>query len=165
MPQRLGRALLSALGGLTIVLVIVGAAGTVAYGVSRRRREIGVRLALGARRAQVAGAMTRGALVSMAGGVLAGIIGAAALGRLASAFLYGIEPTDVASFAATATVLVLATGAASFLPAWRLPASTPPKFSKRNRLGDALSLQSESGRSLIADTDRRRGSDGAPDGS
>jgi putative ABC transport system permease protein len=130
MPQRLGSALLSALGGLTIVLVIVGAAGTVAYGVSRRRREIGVRLALGARRAQVAGAMTRGALVSMASGVLAGIIGAAALGRLASAFLYGIEPTDAASFAAAAAVLVLATGVASFLPAWRAAGIDPAEILK-----------------------------------
>lgn len=130
MPQRLGTALLSTLGGLTVVLVIVGAAGTVAYGVSRRRREIGVRLALGARRAQVAGAMTRGALISMAGGVLAGIIGAAALGRLASAFLYGIEPTDTTSFAAAAAVLVLATGAASFLPAWRAAGIDPAEILK-----------------------------------
>lgn len=119
MPQRLGSALLSSLGGLTIVLVIVGAAGTVAYGVSRRRREIGVRLALGARRAHVAGAMTRSALVSIAAGVLVGTVAAAALGRLASAFLYGVAPTDTATFAAAAAVLVLATGAASFLPAWR----------------------------------------------
>jgi predicted permease len=130
MPQRLGSALLSALGGLTVVLVIVGAAGTVAYGVSRRRREIGVRLALGARRAQVAGAMTRGAFVSMASGVLAGIIGAAALGRMASAFLYGIEPTDGASFAAAAAVLMLATGAASFLPAWRAAGMDPAEILK-----------------------------------
>ena len=130
MPQRLGTVLLSALGGLTIVLVIVGAAGTVGYGVSRRRREIGVRLALGARRAQVAGAMMRGALISMAGGVLAGVIGAAALGRLASAFLYGIEPTDAASFMAATAVLVVATGAASFLPAWQAAAIDPAEILK-----------------------------------
>jgi predicted permease len=130
MPQRLGTALLSALGGLTIVLVIVGAAGTVAYGVSRRRREIGVRLALGARRTQVAGAMTRAALVSVAAGVLAGIIGAAALGRVAAAFLYGIAPTDPATFAAAGAVLVLATGAASFLPAWRAAGMDPTEILK-----------------------------------
>ena len=130
MPQRLGSMLLSALGGLTIVLVIVGAAGTVAYGVSRRRREIGVRLALGARRAQVAAAMTRGSLVAMAGGLLAGIAGAAAIGGLATRFLYGIEPTDAASFAAAAAVLVLATGAASFLPAWRAAGIDPAEILK-----------------------------------
>ena len=125
MPQRLGSALLSALGGLTIVLVIVGAAGTVAYNVSRRRREVGVRLALGARRAQVAAAMTRSAFVWMAGGVLAGLIGAAALGRLASSFLYGLAPTDSATFTAAAAVLVLATGAAAFIPAWRAAGMAP----------------------------------------
>jgi ABC-type antimicrobial peptide transport system permease subunit len=130
MPQRLGTALLSALSGLTIVLVIVGAAGTVAYGVSRRRREIGVRLAMGAQRGQVAGAMTRGAFVSMVAGVLAGIIGAGALGRLASAFLYGIEPTDAPSLAAAAVILVLATGAASFLPAWRAAGMDPGEILK-----------------------------------
>ena len=130
MPQRFGSALLSALGGLTVVLVMVGAAGTVAYGVSRRRHEIGVRLALGARRGQVAGAMTRGVLVATAGGMLAGIIGAAALGRLASAFLYGIEPTDAPSFAAAAAVLVLATGAAAFLPAWRAAGLNPAEALK-----------------------------------
>jgi putative ABC transport system permease protein len=130
MPQRLGSALLSALSVLTVVLVIVGAAGTVAYGVSRRRREIGVRLALGARRTQVAGAMTRAALIALASGVLAGIVGAAALGRFASAFLYGIEPTDAASFAAAAGVLVLAAGLASFLPAWRASGIDPAHILK-----------------------------------
>jgi ABC-type antimicrobial peptide transport system permease subunit len=89
-----------------------------------------VRLALGARRVHVAGAMTRGPLVSMAGGVLAGIIGAAALGRLASAFLYGIEPTDATSLAAAAVVIVLATGAASFLPAWRAAGIDPAEILK-----------------------------------
>jgi predicted permease len=130
MPQRLGSMLLSALGCLTVVLVTVGAAGTVAYGVSRRRREIGVRLALGARRAQVAGTMTRGALVSMATGVVAGSLAAAALGRSASAFLYGIEPTDAVSFAAAAACLVLATGIASFLPAWRAAGIDPGEILK-----------------------------------
>jgi predicted permease len=130
MPQRLGSALLAALSGLTIVLVIVGAAGTVAYGVSRRRREIGVRLALGARRAEVAGAMTRGALVALGGGVLTGIVLAAGLGRLAAAFLYGIEPTDAASLTAAAVILVLATGAASFLPAWRAAGVDPAEILK-----------------------------------
>lgn len=130
MPQRLGSLLLSALGGLTVVLVIVGAAGTVAYGVSRRRREIGVRLALGAHRAQVAAAMTRGSVVAMIAGALAGFAGAAALGRVSSAFLYGIEPTDVTSFAAAAAILALATGAASFLPAWRAAGIDPAEILK-----------------------------------
>lgn len=130
MPQRLGSTLLSTLSGLTVMLVVVGAAGSVGYGVSRRRREIGVRLALGARRAQVAGAMTRWALISMAGGTLAGVVGAMALGRLASAFLHGIEPTDIATFGMAAAVLVVATSAASFLPAWRATGLGPAEILK-----------------------------------
>jgi ABC-type lipoprotein release transport system permease subunit len=128
MPQRLGSALLSALGVLTVALVVVGAAGTVAYGVSRRRREIGVRVALGAGRAQVAGTMTRGAIAAMAVGAAAGLASALALGRLAAAFLYGIEPTDVVSFAAATAVLGLAAGAASFLPAWRAAGINPAEI-------------------------------------
>jgi predicted permease len=130
MPQRLGTALLSALGGLTTVLVIVGAAGTVAYAVSRRRREIAVRLALGAHREQVAVAMTHHALLSLAGGLSAGIVGAVAFGRLASRFLYGIEPTDPASFAVAAAVLGLVTGVAAFVPAWRAARMDPGSILK-----------------------------------
>jgi ABC-type antimicrobial peptide transport system permease subunit len=53
MPQRLGSTLLSTLASLTVLLVTVGVVGTVGYGISRRRREIGDRLALGARRAHI----------------------------------------------------------------------------------------------------------------
>jgi predicted permease len=131
MPQRLGSALLSALGGLTVVLVIVGASGTVAYGVSRRRREIGVRLALGARRGQVAAAMARGVLRAVAAGVGAGLLGAAALGRLASTFLYGVEPLDPVIFAATAAALGMVAGTAAVLPAWRAAGMDPADILKR----------------------------------
>ena len=88
MPQRLGSALLSALGLLTVVLVAVGITGTVAYGVARRRREIGIRLALGAQRLQIARTMARIALTPVAIGLAAGALGAVALGRLVASFLY-----------------------------------------------------------------------------
>jgi predicted permease len=119
MPQRLGSVLLSGLAGLTLVLVIVGIVGAVAYGVSRRRREIGLRLALGARRSDVVVAMTRGAVMSAVIGVAAGVVGALALGRFASAFLYGIEPTDKLTLTISMGLLLVAVVAAAFLPAWR----------------------------------------------
>jgi predicted permease len=125
MPQRLGRTLLSALGGLTVLVVIVGAAGSVAYGVARRRREIGIRLALGAPRTSVAGTMTRRAVVSMTAGVVAGLVGAAALGSFVSAFLYGIDAADPATFIGATALLVVATAMASFLPAWRAAGINP----------------------------------------
>lgn len=125
MPQRLGSALLSTLATLTVVLVTVGVVGTVGYGISRRRREIGVRLALGARRAQVVRAMTRGALVPVAVGVLVGLSGAVALGSLVSSFLYGIEPTDIVTLTTAIIVVALFAGLASFVPAWRASGVNP----------------------------------------
>jgi ABC-type antimicrobial peptide transport system permease subunit len=130
MPQRLGSALLSTLAGLTLVLVTVGVVGTVSYGVSRRRREIGVRLALGARRAQVIGALTRGALLVVAAGVLAGVVGAVAISGLVSSFLYGIEPTDGATLVLGMTLLVVVSGGASLLPAWRAARIDPAEILK-----------------------------------
>jgi predicted permease len=125
MPQRLGSALLSTLASLTVVLVTVGVVGTVGYGISRRRREIGVRLALGARRAQVVSAITRGALVPVAAGVLVGLSGAVALGSLVSSFLYGIEPTDIVTLTTAIIVVAVFAGLASFVPAWRASGVNP----------------------------------------
>jgi predicted permease len=130
MPQRLGSALLSTLAGLTLILVTVGVVGTVSYGVSRRRREIGVRLALGARRSEVVGALTRGALLVVAAGVLAGVLAAIAIGGLASSFLYGIEPTDGVTLLTGTTLLVVVSGVASLLPAWRASRIDPAEILK-----------------------------------
>jgi ABC-type lipoprotein release transport system permease subunit len=130
MPQRLGSVLLSGLAGLTTLLVIIGVVGTVGYGISRRRREIGLRLALGARRSEVVRALTSGALLWVAIGVLAGLAGGVAAGRLASAFLYGISPTDGATLATALVVLLVATGAASYLPAWRAAGIDPAEILK-----------------------------------
>jgi putative ABC transport system permease protein len=132
MPQRLGSALLSGLAGLTTLLVIVGVVGTVGYGITRRRREIGVRLALGARRSDVVGTLIRGALGWVALGVLVGLGGALAAGHLASAFLYGITPTDGPSLTAALAILAAVTAAASYLPAWRATGIDPAEVLKRD---------------------------------
>lgn len=125
MPQRLGSALLSTLAGLTLLLVAVGVVGTVGYGVSRRRREIGVRLMLGARRHQVVAAMTRGTLLPVGAGIVAGMAGAVALGSVVSSFLYGIAPTDVVTLGGAVALLAAAAGIASFVPAWRAAGADP----------------------------------------
>src|SRR5688572_17891527 len=119
MPQRFGSALLSALAGLTTLLVAVGVAGMVGYGVSRRRREIGVRLALGARRGQVTSAMIRGALIPTVAGMLVGLAAALSLGNLVSRFLYGIQPTDVTRLLAASGAMTLVVAVAASVPAWR----------------------------------------------
>jgi ABC-type antimicrobial peptide transport system permease subunit len=110
---------------LTVILVIVGVVGTVSYGISRRRREIGVRLALGAARLEVTGAMMRGTLVPVAAGLGVGIAAAFSLGRLMSSFLYGVEPTDIVPFTVAVTVIAAVAGVASFVPAWRAAGINP----------------------------------------
>jgi ABC-type antimicrobial peptide transport system permease subunit len=77
-------------------------------------------------------ALTRGAVVWVAVGVLAGLGGAVALGRLASTFLYGITPTDSPTLAAAVAILLVAAGAASFLPAWRAAGMDPAEVLKRD---------------------------------
>lgn len=119
MPQRLGSALLSALAALTVVLVAVGIAGTVAYGVARRRREIGIRLAIGAQRTAVTRTMTRAALEPVAAGLALGTLAAVALGRSVAGFLYGITPTDGPTFTAAIVVLGVVAAAAAWIPARR----------------------------------------------
>jgi predicted permease len=125
MPQRFGTTLLSTMAGLTLLLVVVGVVGTVGYEVSRRRREIGVRLTLGATRRQVVVAMIRGTLLPVAAGVVAGVAGALALGSLVSSFLHGITPTDIMTLGSAAAVLAVGAGAASFVPAWRAAGADP----------------------------------------
>ena len=125
MPQRFGSTLLSTLAGVTLLLVAVGVVGTVSYGVSRRRREIGVRLTLGARRHQVVAAMTRGTLLPVGAGVVAGMAAAVALGSVVSSFLYGITPADLVTLGGAGAVLAATAGIASFVPAWRAAGVDP----------------------------------------
>ncbi len=125
MPQRLGSALLSVLAGLAALLVVIGLVGSVSYATSRRRREIGIRLALGAQRVQLAVVMTRGAAVPVCLGLLAGLAAALALGRLVTSFLYGIAPTDGLTLVATLLVLSVVAGLAAYVPAHRATGVNP----------------------------------------
>ena len=121
----MGSVLLSALASLTVMLVAVGIVGTVSYNVFRRRREIGIRLALGARRGQVTTLMTRGAVVPVRMGLLVGVAGAFALARLVTSFLYGIAPTDVVTFTTAFLLLTGVAGLAAYVPAHRATGVNP----------------------------------------
>lgn len=118
-PRRLGMAVVSAFGVVALLLAAVGLYGILAYGVARRRREIGVRIALGAGRANVVRSVVRVALYLVVGGAFLGLLGAAASARLLAAVLYETDPFDPWVFAAAPAVLVVAALAASLLPAWR----------------------------------------------
>ncbi len=116
---RLLAVLLGAFGLLGLALGAVGVYGIVSAMADERRREIGVRLALGARPSNVLLMMVRRGLVLTVAGVAIGLAGAAGLSRFLASVLYGVEPLDAATFIAMATVLLVVAVAASTLPARR----------------------------------------------
>ncbi|HEX7085184.1 MAG TPA: FtsX-like permease family protein [Vicinamibacterales bacterium] len=99
--------LLSALALIALVVAAVGAFSVLAWSVERRMREIGVRVALGARRRDILGLVLRQAGLMTAAGVVAGLAAALAGGRALAGLLYGISPHDPATLAATVLLLVL----------------------------------------------------------
>jgi predicted permease len=119
LPQRVGGAIAGVLGAVGLALASIGIAGLVAFSVSRRTREIGVRMALGATPGDVLGLeMQRGVRVAAAGVVL-GAVAALVSARLIAGMLYGVTAMDPATFGAVLSVLALMTLAASWLPARR----------------------------------------------
>ena len=116
---RLLTVLLGAFGLIGLALGAVGLYGVLASLVGERRREIGIRLALGARPGDVVAMVVRGGLGLAVLGAVLGIVGALALGRYLSTVLYGVSPTDIRTFAGMAAVLLLTAGVASWIPARR----------------------------------------------
>ena len=121
--------LLAALSGFFAVLALlpgaVGLCGVMAYSVSRRTREIGIRVALGARRGEVSWMVVREALLMTACGAAVGLPGAYFAWRLAAGLLYGVQPGDPATMAFAAAVLVAAGIIAAVLPARRAAGIEP----------------------------------------
>ena len=122
---RLTGVLLGAFAGAALALVAVGLYGVVAYVVSQRTQEIGIRLAVGANRSQVVGMVLRQGLLLAAVGIVVGLIGAFALTRLMQNLLYEVRPTDPLTFAAVAVGLLVVALIASFLPARRATRVSP----------------------------------------
>ena len=111
--------LLGIFGATALALAAIGIYGVVAYSVTQRTREIGIRIALGAARGDVLRMVARGALQLAAAGVVCGVVGGIALTRLMKTLLYAVSPTDPRTFAAVAALLALVTLAAAFVPALR----------------------------------------------
>ena len=111
--------LLAAFAGLALFLSALGIYGVLAYDVSQRTREIGVRSAIGASRGQVASLILRQGLWKGGIGVVLGLIGAAVLSRYMTTLLYNVQPTDPAVYAAVSFVLIAVALIASYLPARR----------------------------------------------
>jgi len=112
-------ALAASLGMLALVLAAVGIYGVVAYFVSRRTREIGIRMALGSSRGEVVGLVLRQGAGLVGLGLAIGIVGAAGLALLLRSLLLGLHPWDPLAFAGVVAALLLASFFACFVPARR----------------------------------------------
>jgi putative ABC transport system permease protein len=110
---------LTLFGGVSLTLAAIGVFGVISYSVAQRTRELGIRIALGAQARGVLQLVLGGALRLAAAGVLIGLIGAFALTRFLSAFLFGVSANDPATFAAVSVVLGGVAVLASYLPALR----------------------------------------------
>ncbi len=117
--RRFPMMLLGAFGAVALVLAVVGVYGVVSYLVTQRTREIGIRVALGARREQVLRMIVAGAMRPVAIGLAIGAAGAVFASRLLGTLLFGVKPGDPAVVAAIAALLALAAAAASLVPGAR----------------------------------------------
>jgi len=117
--ERLMTQLLSFFGLLALALACMGLYGLMSYSVARRTREIGVRMALGARRSHAVGLVFKQTLLLTLGGVLIGLPLALVATRLVEHFLFGVKRSDPGVLAAAVGFLILMAALASYLPAWR----------------------------------------------
>jgi predicted permease len=123
--DRFGTLLFAAFAALAMTLAAVGTYGVVAYGVSRRTRELGVRVALGAGRRGVLTLVVRDGMRPVVAGTVLGLVAAFALTRLLRTLLFEVSPTDPTMFAVAALVLLGAAFAACLIPARRAAGIDP----------------------------------------
>ncbi|MGB7133949.1 MAG: FtsX-like permease family protein, partial [Acidobacteriaceae bacterium] len=125
MTERIFADLTAGFGLIALALACIGIYGIMAYSVSQRINEIGIRMALGAQPARVLRMVLGEASWIAALGIVAGMGGALALGRLIASMLYGLKPSDPATLTASALLLVLVALAASWIPARRAAGVDP----------------------------------------
>jgi ABC-type antimicrobial peptide transport system permease subunit len=118
-------ALLGIAGATALLLSLVGIYGVLAYAVTQRRREVGIRVALGAAPRTVQRMFVHRGLMLSGIGIVVGALVAAALTRLLSSLLFGVTPLDAVTFAAAAAFLAVAALCASYIPARRAATIDP----------------------------------------
>ncbi|MGA2739781.1 MAG: ABC transporter permease, partial [Bryobacteraceae bacterium] len=118
-PARMAASTLGAFGGLALILAATGIYGVMAYAISRRTREIGIRMAIGASQGQVLAIVARRALLLIGSGTFVGLIVAMAAGRFLEKILYGVQPTDPLTLAIVLAMMVAIAALACWIPARR----------------------------------------------
>jgi ABC-type antimicrobial peptide transport system permease subunit len=110
---------LGAFGVLALILAATGIYGVMAYAISRRTREIGIRMAIGASQGQVLAIVARRALLLIGSGTLVGLAVALAAGRFLEKILYGVQPTDPLTLAIVLMMMLAIAALACWIPARR----------------------------------------------
>jgi len=123
--QRFAMLLFAIFAGVALLLASIGIYGVLSYVVGQRTREVGIRMALGARKGDVVLAVLRAGAGMTLPGVGIGLVAAIAMTRLMSTMLYGVTPTDVITFASVAVVLCVVALLACYVPARRAAALDP----------------------------------------
>ncbi len=118
-PVRVAGLFATGLGAVALLLAVVGVYGVVAFGVSQRTREIGIRIALGATRRSVHRLVLREGGRVIAIGLVAGLVIAAGAARVIRSVLFGLSPLDAPAFGAVALLLGVAAAVAVSIPAAR----------------------------------------------
>lgn len=111
--------LLVVFGVIATALALLGIYGVMAYSVAQRTREIGIRMAIGARQSDVSRMVLRHGVALTGAGVVLGIAGALALSRLITSLLFGVHPSDPATLAAVLVLMMVVAASAAYLPARR----------------------------------------------
>ena len=125
--ERVLATLSTGFGLVALLLAAVGLYGVMSYTVTRRRREIGIRLALGAARSWVLWQVLRETALLSCAGIAIGLAGALAAARLIATFLFGLTPRDPLTLVATAAILLVTTLVAGYLPARRAASVDPSR--------------------------------------
>jgi predicted permease len=124
-PQKVAVTLLAVLGGLALLLAAIGLYAVMSYAVSQSTRELGLRMALGARAADLLRLVISQGLALTASGVLLGVAAALLLTRLLGSYLYNVSPHDPLAFATAFGIMLSTAVVACLLPAWRATRTDP----------------------------------------
>jgi putative ABC transport system permease protein len=123
--QRFLMTLLSVFAGLAVFLGSIGIYGVMSYGVARRTRELGIRSALGAKRADLLGMVVKQGMIMAAIGLAAGLLASVGLTQFLKSMLYGVTPTDPAVLAGVTAMLAVVALTACLIPARRAASIDP----------------------------------------